>query len=46
VEIDFVVETAHKRPESKQRIVAIEVKRSEKWEQVVGKTDEEPRRKQ
>jgi len=32
VEIDFVVETAHKRPESKQRIAAIEVKRSEKWD--------------
>lgn len=32
VEIDFVVETAHKRPESKPRIVAIEVKRSEKWD--------------
>jgi predicted AAA+ superfamily ATPase len=31
VEIDFVVETAHKRPESKPRIAAIEVKRSEKW---------------
>jgi predicted AAA+ superfamily ATPase len=32
VEIDFVVETAHKRPESKPRIAAIEVKRSEKWD--------------
>jgi predicted AAA+ superfamily ATPase len=32
VEIDFVVETAHKRPESKPRIVAIEVKRAEKWD--------------
>jgi len=32
VEIDFVVETAHKRPKSKQRIAAIEVKRSEKWD--------------
>jgi hypothetical protein len=26
------VETAHKRPESKPRIAAIEVKRSEKWD--------------
>ncbi|HJX36915.1 MAG TPA: AAA family ATPase [Dehalococcoidales bacterium] len=32
VEIDFVVETTHKRPESKPRIAAIEVKRSEKWD--------------
>jgi len=32
VEIDFVVETAHKRPETKPRIVTIEVKRSEKWD--------------
>lgn len=32
VEIDFVVETAHKRSESKQHITAIEVKRSEKWD--------------
>jgi predicted AAA+ superfamily ATPase len=32
VEIDFVVETAHQRPASKPRIVAIEVKRSEKWD--------------
>ena len=32
VEIDFVVETAHKRPKSKPRIAAIEVKRSEKWD--------------
>lgn len=32
VEIDFVVETAHKRPASKPRIVTIEVKRSIKWD--------------
>jgi len=32
VEIDFVVQTAQKRPGKSQRIVAIEVKRSERWD--------------
>lgn len=32
VEIDFVVQTAQKRPGKSQQIVAVEVKRSEKWD--------------
>jgi len=32
VEVDFVIETAHRRPQSNPRIVAIEVKRSERWD--------------
>ena len=32
VEIDFVIETAHRRPDSLPRVVAVEVKRSERWD--------------
>jgi uncharacterized protein len=32
VEIDFVVETAHRRPDSLPEVVAIEVKRSDQWD--------------
>lgn len=32
VEIDFVIETAHRRPDNYPRVVAIEVKRAERWD--------------
>ena len=32
VEIDFVIETAHRRPESLPRVIAVEVKRAERWD--------------
>jgi predicted AAA+ superfamily ATPase len=32
VEIDFVIETAHRRPDSLTRAIAIEVKRAERWD--------------
>lgn len=32
VEIDFVIETAHRRPESPPRVIAVEVKRAERWD--------------
>lgn len=32
VEVDFIVETARRRPDSLPRVVAIEVKRAERWE--------------
>ena len=32
VEVDFVVEVAHRRQESPPRVVAIEIKRGERWE--------------
>jgi len=32
VEIDFIIETARRRPQSPPRVVAIEVKRSERWD--------------
>lgn len=32
VEVDFIVETAHRRPQSHPRVVALEVKRSTHWD--------------
>lgn len=32
VEIDFVIETAHRRPDSLPRVIAVEVKRAERWD--------------
>jgi len=32
VEIDFVIETAHRRPDSLPRVIAVEVKRVERWD--------------
>ena len=32
VEVDFIIETARRRPESLPRVVAIEVKRAERWD--------------
>lgn len=32
VEVDFIIETAHRRPQSSPHVVAIEVKRSERWD--------------
>jgi len=32
VEVDFIVETARRRPGSLPRVVAIEVKRAERWD--------------
>ena len=32
VEIDFIIETARRRPDSSPRVVAIEIKRSERWD--------------
>jgi predicted AAA+ superfamily ATPase len=32
VEIDFVIETAHRRPDSPPRVIAVEVKRAERWD--------------
>ena len=32
VEVDFIVETARRRPESPSRVAAIEVKRAERWD--------------
>jgi predicted AAA+ superfamily ATPase len=32
VEIDFVIETAHRRPDTLPRVVAVEVKRAERWD--------------
>jgi predicted AAA+ superfamily ATPase len=37
VEVDFIVETAHRRPQGLPRVVAIEVKRGEKWDEAWGK---------
>lgn len=37
VEIDFVIETAKRRPGSDPRVVAIEVKRAERWDRAWGK---------
>ena len=37
VEIDFIIETAPKRPQSPPVITAIEVKRSERWDRAWGK---------
>ncbi|MBC8463922.1 MAG: DUF4143 domain-containing protein [Deltaproteobacteria bacterium] len=31
VEVDFVIETARRRPGSRPRVVALEVKRAERW---------------
>ena len=35
--MDFVIETARRRPQSLPRVVAIEVKRSESWDRAWGK---------
>ena len=32
VEVDFIIETARRRPQSTPRVVAIEVKRSDRWD--------------
>jgi len=32
VEIDFVIETAHRRPDSLPRVIVVEVKRAERWD--------------
>jgi len=32
VEVDFIIETAGRRPESPARVVAIEIKRAERWD--------------
>jgi predicted AAA+ superfamily ATPase len=32
VEVDFIIETARRRPQSAPRVVAIEVKRSDRWD--------------
>ena len=32
VEIDFIIETARRRPDSPARVIAVEVKRSERWD--------------
>jgi len=32
VEIDFIIETARRRPDSSPHIVAIEIKRAERWD--------------
>ena len=37
VEVDFIVETARRRPGSLPRVVAIEVKRAERWDRTWGK---------
>ncbi|HIJ55093.1 MAG TPA: ATP-binding protein [Deltaproteobacteria bacterium] len=37
VEVDFVIETARRRPQKPPRVVAIEVKRSERWDRSWGK---------
>jgi predicted AAA+ superfamily ATPase len=37
VEVDFIIETARRRPQNPPRVVAIEVKRSERWDRTWGK---------
>jgi hypothetical protein len=32
VEIDFIIETARRRPDHPPRVVAVEVKRAERWD--------------
>ena len=32
VEVDFIIETAHRRPGSPPKVVAIEIKRAERWD--------------
>jgi hypothetical protein len=32
VEVDFIIETAHRRPTRSAHVVAIEVKRSDRWD--------------
>ncbi len=34
VEVDFVIETLHRRPGTRPRVVAIEVKRAERWDRM------------
>lgn len=38
VEVDFIIEIAHRRPESPPRVVAIEIKRSERWDRNMDKS--------
>jgi len=37
VEVDFIIETAHKKPQSPPIITAVEVKRSDRWDRAWGK---------
>jgi predicted AAA+ superfamily ATPase len=37
VEVDFIIETAHRRPQKPPSVVAVEVKRSERWDRAWGK---------
>jgi predicted AAA+ superfamily ATPase len=37
VEVDFIIETARRRPASPPRVVAIEIKRAERWDRAWGK---------